>query len=101
MPVSQRITRKTVESAFATFVGAATRAGFDTETWFLKPGQGSEPCWEHYSHKYPDGEISSGCCQTPFRSFLGITAREAYDTLSTRIDVLGAINDLHRQQSDS
>lgn len=89
-----RYTRKQVEAVFETFVKLAGKTGFDTETWFLKPGQGSEPAWEHYCHKYPNGEITTRYLTTEFSSFLGSTAREAYDTLAARIDTLRAIRGL-------
>lgn len=92
--MSQRYTRKTVEAVFATFIDVAKRRGFDTTGWFLVCGGGpasNARNWEHRSTRDLRGEDGTGWCETEFRSFLGLTPREAYDTLSTRIDTLTAV----------
>lgn len=96
--MSQRYTRKDVEAVFATFVEVSRRAGFDVEGWFVVIGSKTMGnTFEHRTHKGPDGVISSGWSSPPFRTFLGWTCREAYDTLSTRIDTLSALHYVQSQ----
>jgi hypothetical protein len=99
--VSDRITRKTLEAVYATFVDVAKRAGFDTDGWRLEIGSRlNGNSFRHYTHKYPDGSMGSGQCNTEFRSFLGWTCREAYDVLSTRIDALRAVAEVRGSAAD-
>lgn len=98
--MSERITNKTLRTLFAAFVSSAERAGFDTEHWFLEEGSVQQGRgWRHFTHKYRDGSVGSGNSLTEFRDFLGSTPRQAYETLSTRIDTLSALALLKEQSS--
>lgn len=97
----ERYTAKDVQETFKAFAEVAHRAGFDTEHWVLTEGD-SYKSWQHYTRtSTPDGSIGSGLSGTEFRSHLGSTTREAYQTLSTRIDTLTAVAELQRKTDES
>jgi hypothetical protein len=92
--MTERYTAKDVREIFETFVEVAGRAGFDTTGWILQTGD-QYRAYKHFKRDEPGG----GLWSTLFRDQLGNTAREAYQTLSTRLDTLNALADLQREQA--
>jgi hypothetical protein len=89
--VTERYTVNDVRGAFATFVELADSVGFDTRGWELEVGNSTYHRAYRHTRHIP-GAI--GPETTEFRPELGGNAREAWQTLSARVDTLRAIRDL-------
>lgn len=76
--VNGKVSVSNVRGAFRTFVGLAQREGFDTTGWELAEGNSAES-WRLFRINSEGGREFN---TTPFPSFLGNTAREAYNTLT-------------------
>lgn len=89
--MTERYTVVDVRNAFDTFVELAGQLGFDTRFWSLE--EGNSAYHRQYRH-VRSGAYTGDPFTTEFRPELGSNAREAWRTLSARIDTLRALREL-------
>jgi hypothetical protein len=88
--MSTRYTVKDVRTAYGALVEAATKAGLDTTLWKLH--EGSSTGGRAY-RIYDDGRSPLALSQ----GFIGLTARQAYDTIHAMLGVFWTLGDVHHK----
>ena len=92
--MSTRYTVKDVRTAYVALVKAAYEAGLDTARWQLHEANST---YGRAYRIYDDGRSPLGLSQ----GFIGMTARQAYDTIHAMLGVFWTLKDLEEKSRQS
>jgi hypothetical protein len=88
-----RYTVKDARRAFKNLKAAAAAVGFNTAGWVLEEGSASAGCAYRVFKRNPE---TGALANSPFRSYLGMTAREATARINAMAETLWAVADMNR-----
>lgn len=89
--IGRNVSRGQVRGMFREFTDKAHALGFDIQGWTLSEGTGKGTGWHLVRVTQTAQGKRSSTEGLPFPSFLGGTAREAYNTLSAWVDFANAL----------